>query len=67
MCQVHTGTYVALLAPEKPTVHHLSPRSDYHIPSIYYKLYISICIRTSDPSRLDKTMKKKETEKIILQ
>ena len=30
MCQVHTGAYVSLLAPEKPTIP-LAPREGYHV------------------------------------
>ena len=31
MCQVHTGTYVSLLAPEKTRLHRLPLRKDYHV------------------------------------
>ena len=30
ICQVYTGAYVSLLAPEKPTIP-LAPRKDYHV------------------------------------
>ena len=32
MCQVHTGAYVSLLAPEKTDyIYRLPPKKDYHV------------------------------------
>ena len=58
MCQVHTGTYVALLAPEKTRLHRL-PHPEKTTTYTLHVLYLSRRIRTSDESQLEKRRKEK--------
>ena len=57
MCQAHTGAYVSLLAPGKPT----KPlATQERLPRIYYTLYLSLLrIRTTDASQLEKRNEEK--------
>ena len=60
MDQVHTGTYVSLLAPEILT----EPlATQERLPRIHYTKYLSLRIRTSDSSQLEKSKKKKRKER----
>ena len=58
MCQVRTGTYVSLLAPENTDCIACHPEKDYHV---YITRGISLRIRTSDSVQLEKR-KRKESE-----
>ena len=53
MCQVHTDAYVPL---EKPTI---PLATQEKLPRIFYTWYLSLRIRTSDASRLEKRYKEK--------
>ena len=61
MCQVHAGTYVALLAPEKTDYTACHPEKI--VPRIYYTRYLSPRIRTSGSSQLEKRKERKRREK----
>ena len=56
MCRVHTDTYVALLAPVKRTTPLATQKRR---PRIYNTWYVSLRIRTSDSSQLEKRKEKK--------
>ena len=67
MCQVHPGTYVALLAPEKTDYQGTRLATQKRLPRSYYTWYFSLRIRTSDSSQLEKEKRKGRTEnKIVL-
>ena len=57
MCQVHTATFVALLATANTDYTACHPKK--RLPRIYYMWYLSLRIRTSDASQLEKRKKKK--------
>ena len=64
MCQVHTGTYVALLAPEKTDYTPCHPEKTTTYWSIYYMSYLSLRIRTSDTRQFSGKEKKRNQKKI---
>ena len=51
MCQVYTGAYVPLLAPGKTDYTACHPR---RLPRTYHTQYLSLRIRTTDASQLEK-------------
>ena len=61
MCQVHTGAYVSLLAPGNQLYIALATRE--RLPRIYHTQYLSLRIRTSDASQLEKRNIKEKTRK----
>ena len=81
MCEVHTGTYVALLTSEKTDftachpekLHVYIKRGTFHyafdnperLPRMYYTWYLSLRIRRSDSSQLKKRKQKKRPKKEI--
>ena len=57
MCQVHTGAYISLLPPGKPTTPLVTQG---RLQRIYCTEYLSLRIRTTDPSQLEKRNKEKK-------
>ena len=56
MCQIHTGAYVSLLARlEKPTI---PLATQERLPRTYCTQYLSLPIRTTDASQLEKKERK---------
>ena len=51
MCQVHTGVNVSLLAPGKPTI---PLATQERLPRMYCTSYLSLRIRTTTASQLQK-------------
>ena len=65
MCQVQSGAFVSLLAPQKPTIPLATQK---RLPRIYYTNYLPLLrIRMTDVSQLekkeDKGKKRQESEK----
>ena len=66
MCQVHTGAYVSLLAPEKTDYTSLLPREDYHVyitRSAYHYAHARQTKVNRKKTKKRKEKKRKETEK----
>ena len=63
MCQVHTGTFVSLLAPEKNYDTACHPEKNTTYQGIYYTWYLSLRIRSSNSSQLERREEKKRKDK----
>ena len=63
MCQVHTGTYVPLLAPEKTRLHRLPPRKDHHVCSTRGTYHYAYARQTQIHLETEKTRKESEKGK----
>ena len=63
MCQVHTGAYVSLLAPEK-TLYRLPPKKDYHVYITHSTYHYSYARQTrvnwKNKQRKDKKRKERK-------
>ena len=58
MCQVHTATFIVLLAPENTDYTACHPEK--RLPRIHYTWYLSLRMLTSDASQLQKRKEKKK-------
>ena len=56
MCQVHTATFIVLLAPENTDYTACHPEK--RLPRIHYTWYLSLRMLTSDASQLQKRKEK---------
>ena len=58
MCQVHTGSYVSLLAPGKSRLYRLPPNKDYHVYSTLSTYHYRYARQTHPDWRKKQTNKK---------